>query len=212
MKAAINITGDMCSIKGAKDVNEDYALILPPYGACLADGMGGEQMGEAVARCACKVAMKAMAEGFSASESLERAQAYSRELVDNLDCGRSGAALTVVRYGDGNIEVAWAGDVECMRLSSESGLLQTVTKPDRGRRGLTNALGGSRMVVNTADCMLDPGDRILLCSDGVWENINLPEIRDSLANAKSPLEAAVVLTIGHKFADDATAVVLFANQ
>lgn len=209
--ATITITGDMCSVKGDKVYNEDYALISPPYGACLADGMGGEQMGEAVARCACKVAMRGLAGGQSAAVSLAKAQAYSRELVENLDCGRSGAALTVVRCDGKNAEVAWAGDVQCMRLSCENGLLEAITTPDRGRRGLTNALGKNAIEVNTATCRLSAGDRLLICSDGVWEYVDPAVVRQHLMEADSPLEAAALLTMGRRCPDDATAVVLFAG-
>ena len=211
MGAPLIITGDVCSVKGAKYNNEDYALVEPSLGACLADGMGGEQMGEAVARCACNVAMRALAGGDSAAKALERSQAFSRELVDNLDCGRSGAAVTAVRLNGDEVEIAWAGDVLCMHFSACENCLNTVTKPDRTKRGLTNALGGEATVVNTASCALSPGDRLLLCSDGVWECVDTEEVRKTLADAHSPLEAAVSLTMGRRCTDDATAVVLFAE-
>ena len=211
MSTPLIITGDFCSVKGAKYNNEDYAIVKPSFGACLADGMGGEQMGEAVARCACTVAMKALVRGNTAVQALERSQAYSKELVDNLDCGRSGAAVTAVRLDGDEAEVAWAGDVLCMHFSAQDESLHAVTKPDRGRRGLTNALGGNTVVVNTARCTLGSGDRLLLCSDGVWEIVAEDEVKKTLAEAHSPLEAAVTLTMGRGCTDDATAVVLFAD-
>lgn len=207
----LNITGGTCTVKGAKERNEDYALVSPPYGACLADGMSGERMGEVVARCACNVAMRTLTNGGSAAESLAQAQSYSRELIKNLNCGRSGAAVTVIRCNDDNAEVAWAGDVLCMHLCARSGRLSTITKPDRGKRGLTNAVGRTSMVVNATSRKLNAGDRLLLCSDGLWETVQNDEIKEILYQAQSPYEAAVLLVMGRSYRDDATATVLFVS-
>lgn len=212
MDATNKLYGDMCSVRGKKDINEDYALLSPPFGACLADGMGGEQMGSTVARCACKVASKALLNGKSAYDSLAEAQSYSKELVDNLDCGRCGAAITIVRCDGSDAQIAWAGDVLCLHFSGRSGNLTTLTRPERGSRGLTNAVGGEICTLNSAHCSVEPGDKIVLCTDGIWDDVDDDAIKQALLDAETPREAAVMLAMRRRHTDDATAVVLFVDK
>ncbi|MBR3315259.1 MAG: SpoIIE family protein phosphatase [Atopobiaceae bacterium] len=211
MSEAISIKGDMCSVSGVRMHNEDYALIQQNLGACLADGIGGGEMGDVLARCACKAAMKSLKRGGTAVQSLSCAQSLSKEVVESMDCGNCGAALTVVRCDGEDMQVAWAGDVQCMLLDSEGQDLRVLTTPDRGERGITNAVGMSTIKTNTVNCRLAIGDRVLLCSDGVWENVSREEMREHLRAAKTPREAAVELVVGRGNSDDATVVVLFVD-
>lgn len=81
----------------------------------------------------------------------------------------------------------------------------------RHTRGLTNALGGDHITINSIRHKLAPGDRLLLCSDGLWEHSSHDLIRDHLLKAETPREAAVLLAMDQPHEDDATAVVLFAE-
>ena len=98
----------------------------------------------------------------------------------------------------------------CMLLRTGGDELVTLTVPDRGRRGVTNAVGID-MRANVTDFELGEGDRILLCTDGVWENVDEAELCHVLQTACTPREAAVRAVIGRGNRDDATAVVLFAD-
>lgn len=212
MVGNLYVEGGECSISGSDHANEDYSYVVGKKGACLADGMGGERMGATVARCACGAAARALEAGASAHEAVERAQRFARELVDNLDCGRPGSSLTVVRCEGGSAQVAWAGDVACMHLDSRQGTLRSLTRPDRGATGVTNALGRKTISINTMSCELNEEDRLLLCSDGIWDEMEHEEIRRALVSAQTPREAAVNLAMGQEHIDDATAVVLFVRR
>ncbi|MCE9573033.1 MAG: protein phosphatase 2C domain-containing protein [Deltaproteobacteria bacterium] len=77
---------------------------------------------------------------------------------------------------------------------------------------LTNALGiGDRTTVPTFVLPLDPGDRFLLCSDGISEYVTEPEVGAVLSSQPSPGRAAqklVELALERGGADNATAIVI----
>jgi protein phosphatase len=58
------------------------------------------------------------------------------------------------------------------------------------RNGITQALGDSQSLqVHVAETPLQPGDRILLCTDGIHDNITDAEIEDILRKGKRPAAA-----------------------
>lgn len=67
---------------------------------------------------------------------------------------------------------------------------------------------------DTLDFTLAPGDRFLLCSDGLWDDLDPQVIAHALAEASEPLECCETL-IAHANAaggsDNSTAVVVFAR-
>jgi PPM family protein phosphatase len=77
---------------------------------------------------------------------------------------------------------------------------------------LTNALGiGDRTSVSSFVLPLDPGDRLLLCSDGVTEYVVEREIGEVLTSQPSPARAAqrlIELALERGGGDNATAVVV----
>jgi serine/threonine protein phosphatase PrpC len=83
---------------------------------------------------------------------------------------------------------------------------------DRWKGVLTNALGmGGDTRVATFFVTLEPGDRVLLCSDGVYEYFTEHEIGDTVIAQPSPALAAgklVELALERGGEDNATAVVV----
>ncbi len=77
---------------------------------------------------------------------------------------------------------------------------------------LTNALGiGDRTAIATFVLPLDPGDRLLFCSDGVTEYVTEKEVGEVLTQQPSPARAAqklIELALERGGADNATAVVV----
>jgi serine/threonine protein phosphatase PrpC len=77
---------------------------------------------------------------------------------------------------------------------------------------LTNALGiGDRTTVATFVLPLDPGDRLLFCSDGVTEYVTEKEVGEVLTEQPSPARAAqrlIEIALERGGADNATAVVV----
>ena len=75
-----------------------------------------------------------------------------------------------------------------------SGLLnpeQARLHPHRGR--VTQAIGMQSVRPEVNTLMLKPSDRVLLCSDGLWEALPEPEIGEIVASSGSMLELASML-------------------
>jgi protein phosphatase len=75
-----------------------------------------------------------------------------------------------------------------------SGLLnpeQARLHPHRGR--VTQAIGMENVRPEVITLMLKPADRVLLCSDGLWEALPEPEIGEIVASSGSMLELASIL-------------------
>jgi PPM family protein phosphatase len=75
-----------------------------------------------------------------------------------------------------------------------SGLLdsdQARLHPHRGR--VTQAIGMASIRPDITSLMLKPADRVLLCSDGLWEALPEPEIAEIVASTGAMLELASML-------------------
>lgn len=173
----------------------------------VADGMGGHVAGDIASRTAITVA--AETDGTPA----ERVEAANRAILDEVahrpELAGMGTTLTLVELGaDGVARFAHVGDsrayllrdgrlrqlstdhtvvaeyVQAGKLTAE----EAATHPQRSM--LTRALGLVPVLeVDTFEEPLQPGDRLLLCSDGVSSMIDDEQIADAL-RATTPEEAA----------------------
>ncbi len=159
----------------------------------VADGMGGHRGGETASRICLKTVERVFREPHGTPEqrlirSLELAneEIYSHALANPELRGMGTTAVVALLAPGGGAWVAWVGDSRCYRL--RNGALEQLTqdhslmsewisigvitaeaaKAHPRRHELTRALGQSPDVV--ADLLaidLRPGDRLLLCSDGL---------------------------------------------
>ena len=174
--------------------NEDYALIVPEIGLyVLADGMGGAKAGEEASR----LAVETVSEGVQAapsrdSQALLAAVEKANERV--LDAARNDPALegmgtTLVAALEVNNElcIASVGDSRAYRLDGNGlraitedqswvneigrplGLDEQSLRTHPMRHVLTMAIGaGVALAVNCYDHVrLNPGEMLLICSDGL---------------------------------------------
>ena len=148
------------------------------------------------------------------------------------DAGKRGMGTTFVGavIAGGDAVFAQAGDSRAylvrdaiaMQLTEDHTLLARLAaagidvtgqgEESRWKGVLTNALGiGDRTSVATFVLPLDPGDRLLLCSDGVTEYVSEKEVGEVLTSQPSPARAAqrlIELALERGGADNATAVVV----
>lgn len=61
------------------------------------------------------------------------------------------------------------------------------------RNGITQALGDATVLFHGSQVLLCPGDRILLCSDGIHDNLTDAEIATILRAGKSATAARILL-------------------
>lgn len=193
-----------------RDANEDSKLHQPPLFA-VADGMGGHLAGEVASQLAIEALSSQV---LSDSEALISAvrdanrQIFERASKDPLLTGM-GTTITALYAGDSSAQIVHVGDSraylfrgnELERLTKdhthvgrlvEEGRLSPEDADRHPQRSyLEKALGVDQDVdvdVQVLDTL--PGDRILLCSDGLYGMIDDAAIASILQEQDDPQDAA----------------------
>ncbi|MBW2540833.1 MAG: Stp1/IreP family PP2C-type Ser/Thr phosphatase [Deltaproteobacteria bacterium] len=189
---------DVC---GAFENAEGYRLLV------VADGMGGHKGGETASQLALETIGNVFDSDFGAAETLlgRAFRAANREIhrVGGSDPALHGMGTTGVAVLIGPSDQGWVahvGDSRAYRLRDDH--LDQLTEDhswvyEQVRRGLMTAeeadehpmknvllrsIGvGSDVDVSTSPIDLRPGDRYLLCSDGLWGELEDPVIAEVLA-------------------------------
>ena len=179
-----------------RDHNEDTYCAESRLGLWLvADGMGGHDQGEVASAIARDTVVEQFSAGKSLKEAIRAAAARiierSRARQTKLPMGTTLVA-TAVNDKDNSYEVAWVGD---SRVYHWNGALQQITSDhsyvqelvDQGaitveqarthphRNVVTQALGVTEpasLRVDTIKGQLDSGEMLLLCSDGLTEEVD----------------------------------------
>ncbi len=165
--------------------NEDALLVLESAGVLVvADGLGGHPCGDLASQTAVESLRSSLQDGPDEGADSER---WLRDAIDAahgavvaeaaVDRERTGMATTVVvaQVVEGSAWVAHVGDSRAYLLTRDE--LRPVTE-DHARGGyITQALGLDRAVSPDAVRLhLSPGDRLLLCTDGLTNMVDEPEI------------------------------------
>jgi serine/threonine protein phosphatase PrpC len=231
-------SGSASDVGRVRTVNQDLPLVRPDLYA-VADGMGGHVGGEVAARVAVETLDRAfdraptvdgLREAFSEANA-----AVWQESQSNRDLRGMGTTLTAVALVGGPegrdvLALANVGDSRAYVFSG--GAMTQVTDDhslaeERMRHGemseeeaavhpqrhiLTRALGVSAEVeTDMWELELRTGDRVLLCSDGLTNEVGTEEMAGILGEIDDPEEAAqrlVDVANGHGGADNITVVVV----
>ena len=231
-------SGSATDVGRVRTSNQDVALEDPDLFA-VADGMGGHAGGEVAARVAVD-ALRASFQRHPSVEGLRRAVAEANRAVWRQSQAESGlrgmgttlTATALVREPDGREVIALAnvGDSrayvyskgEVIHLTAYHSLAEEKVRQGQlteeeaavhpHRHILTRALGVSSDVdVDLWELHLKEGDRILLCSDGLTNEVDDDRIGGILATAADPRDAAHALVraaVDHGGSDNVTAVVV----
>lgn len=192
-------------------VNED-AILVDPAGAiwAVADGMGGHGHGEVAAALVIETLTRTAPRGAAALGAAFRAahEAVQRVAFER-GFGQIGATVVVLVAAGARGIVGWAGDSRAYRLrqrrlarlTRDHSLVQEMV--DAGRLPAEGAERHPRANVVTravgadapaepeiAEVGLAPGDRFLLCSDGLVRCVADPAIAAILGRAGDPATAA----------------------
>jgi PPM family protein phosphatase len=217
-----------------RERNEDRAIETDRLLA-VADGMGGSPGGDVAASTALAVVAAAfagrsldeLAAGVRASNAAVLERAHDDERLEGM-----GTTLCAVGLTDaGELAVVNVGDSRAYRLRDGSldqlttdhsltaelvrqGTLSPDAAADHPDRPiLTRALGvGPSVDVDGAVHTIAAGDRLLLCSDGLWSEVSHDEIRSSITPDRDhDLDSAARELIDHALAaggrDNVTVVV-----
>lgn len=215
--------------------NEDAYVDRPDLGIwAVADGAGGHAAGE-VASGMIAESLEAIPSGLTASEllaevrlAIERTHAALREEAARRGPDEIVASTVVVMLARGDhFACLWAGDSRAYLL--RSGELRQITRdhslvqelleagaigPDQVAnhpRGnvITRAVGAEldEFILDKVSDRLQPGDRFLLCSDGLCKTLPDNELAIHLGAADSvPPQALVDAALAAKVSDNVTAV------
>ncbi|MEH6501167.1 MAG: PP2C family serine/threonine-protein phosphatase [Pseudoalteromonas distincta] len=190
--------------------NEDAVLDLPERGLwVVADGMGGHQNGALASRLIIEEMLE-LPEQLSLDERLlgvrDCLYRVNRLLghditvtADRPDSIMGSTVVMLLAEGERAICV-WAGDSRCylwrsgrlFQLSRDHCLMQELMEEQQmsaeeaashpSARALTRAVGANdELMLDVVDFTVYPGDTLLLCSDGLYQDVSKTAIGDALA-------------------------------
>jgi protein phosphatase len=208
--AAYQLTAAMRTDQGlVREGNEDACLILRPGGetalAVIADGMGGHAAGEVASAYAVATLATAFNEfpedipGAFASALQDANEAIMAHAAQHPDCAGMGTTCTALAIAGGRAHLAHVGDSRAY-LGTAAGLRQistdhsavarlldaglitaqeAATHPERNI--ITQALGTSpSFAPQFLTLKLEPGQRFLICSDGLSDLVPEAAIYEAL--------------------------------
>ena len=217
--------------------NEDRAYVGEVFVA-VADGMGGPPSGDVAAQIAVtaiRVADEHLDARAPLADQLHAAVVAANHEIrvrahDDPQCAGMGTTLTALGVSAGQVLVAWVGDSPAIlvrdgvgeKLVSEHSLVRHLVDigeldardaQDHPQSNvITRALGPHpRVRVDMTATDVRPGDRLLICSDGIAGTLDLPTIAHVVATATEPAAACDQLIEGAVeagAADDVTALVV----
>lgn len=194
--------------------NEDAFLAIDDGTlVAVADGMGGHQAGEVASAMAIESLHDGLAQGVPIADAIEAANtAVVTRAARELDLRGMGTTLTAGVLDGSRLVIGHVGDSRCYLL--RDGALTQVTTDhsvvaeliaagelteaealvDPRRAMITRALGIDATVqVDVLDLDLEPGDRLLLCSDGLTTMVRDPAIAEILTSEPDRERAAAEL-------------------
>lgn len=184
--------------------NEDYSIYI------MADGMGGHSAGEIASRLAVEKTLEYIKSNIYREEDfkqlMQEAIGYSNNEIYNLskkqDClNGMGTTITACLITKNIAIVAHVGDSTCYLVNNEG--ITKITKDhslvqqliDEGsitenqalhhpnKNIITRAVGtGKNIEVDTYEVQLDKSDIIILCTDGLTNEVTKEEIYDIITN------------------------------
>jgi PPM family protein phosphatase len=221
-----------CSEVGlVREVNEDSKLHEPPLFA-VADGMGGHSAGDVASAMAIELVQQEVEdEGYSLSAAVRNAnKAIYQKASNDPDLSGMGTTMTAMYLADSSAQIVHVGDSrayllrggELSRITQDHTVVGRLVQQGRispqdadrhpQRSYLERALGVDPEVeVDVHVLELTPGDRILLCSDGLFGMIDDGQIRSAMKDEADPQKAAERLcqeAVEAGGSDNVTAVVV----
>ena len=205
--------GHLSHVGLRRELNEDTYYGDAELGLWLvADGMGGHEFGEVASALARDAVVREVRAGRSLVDAIRRADEdiirHSKQRAESLPMGTTMVAL---RIQDHRFELAWVGDSraylwngQLRQLSSDHSYVQELI--DQGaitaeqarvhphRNVVTQALGVTdpqSLKVETLSGELRPGQQLLLCSDGLTEEVDDAGIAHLLGQAELSAQECV---------------------
>ena len=220
-----------------RELNQDVFLTAPELDLWLvADGMGGHQSGDVASAITCKTVSDGIRAGNSLTEAVRNAHVrILEEAAVREDAKNMGSTVVAVQVDDIDYQVAWVGDSRAYlydgkltQITADHSYIQDLVgsgaisdeeaRSHPSRHLLTRSLGAS----DSADVdvamrrgRFSRGQEILLCSDGLTDELSDDEIRQILASNQDPKERVdrlVDAALDHGGHDNVTVVLFSAPE
>lgn len=220
------------SQQGRRSNNEDVAFAGPRLLA-LADGMGGHAAGEVAATTAIAQIIPLNDRQpedpvQELREAIDKAnEAIAQAVEDRPDVAGMGTTLTAMLFDDEHVAVAHVGDSRAYLL--RNGSLRQITRddslvqslidsgrltPDEATRHPQRAMVLKVLIGEDVEPSIEvmdtePGDRFLICSDGLSDYVPFDEIKRTLqiADPQRCPQELIRLAMEHGSKDNVTCIV-----
>ncbi|HXF71000.1 MAG TPA: Stp1/IreP family PP2C-type Ser/Thr phosphatase [Actinomycetota bacterium] len=199
--------GEATDVGLVRERNEDGYLVRPPLFA-VADGMGGHRGGEVASRLALETLERPTEAPLAERIREANRVVYERSIIDRSVAGMGTTLTAAVLEGD-RLRLAHVGDSRAYllregrleRLTEDHTMVRRMVEEGRlteqeaawhpYRSVLTRALGTEPDVpVDEAVVEVRPGDRVLLCTDGLTSMLEEERIAELLRTTPDPQAAA----------------------
>jgi len=222
-----------------RTLNEDAVVDRPEIGVwAVADGMGGHGGGDAasralvdgLARMSAPTSAPALLDDFEAR--VGEAHDAMRTLAELRGGGVVGSTLAALLIHDANYACVWCGDSRVYRLRDgafeqlshdhsevqelvDRGVLDKAEAKTWPRANVvTRAVGASEQPeLEIVDGRVSPGDRFLICSDGLTAHVEDAEIAERLGapEPRRVCDELVALTLERGARDNVSVVTIFCD-
>ena len=185
---------------------EDESTVGPVVVA-VADGMGGHAAGEVASATAIRAALEAASGSAVARVEAANAAVLAAAAKNSARRGMGTTMTLAVFWPDGRLEMGHVGDSRAYLLRNERLTQLTIDHtfvrelisqgrlaPEEAathprRHMLTRTVGMPNVRVDSLEIHLQPGDRVVLCSDGLTGMVADARITRILSNTPAPTDA-----------------------
>ncbi len=218
--------------------NEDQYASKQELGLwVIADGMGGHAAGEIASQLAVNAVISSFRSGSLLQEAVADAHPVVMEAMQNNPLLKGmGTTLVAVHLEDTQFQVAWVGDSRCYhwskqrfrQMTRDHSYLQSLldsneVEPDVAykhpeRKSLVQAIGVSDDMhpqVSTTDGTLYRGECLLLCSDGLTDEVddeNIAAIFSASGNPEKICQRLIDAALRNGGRDNITAIIIKAGS
>lgn len=227
--------GVVSDVGNVRVLNEDSYTIIEDYGVFLvADGMGGHSRGDVASRLAVETMERLVRQSMGMEEAIRATHVRIRDVArSNEEMRGMGTTLVLVRIHGKEYEAVWVGDsrlyiwdqTNIRQISTDHTYVQELL--DAGlinyneflnhpqKHLLTSSLGASAdndLIVSSRTGFVSSHDTLLLCSDGVTNEVSERQIVDVLSadymTNQEKAQALVKLANDQGGHDNSTALVI----
>lgn len=216
-----------------RDINEDAYFDSPEKAVwVVADGMGGHSSGDVASNAIVDAVAQADWPGdlhgriLTVTQALQRVNRDLRlKTVQNQQISVMGSTVASMLAVDNACAFVWAGDTRVYRRRGDNFIQMTTDHSERqeslGRVDIATMLGPSNVVtravggedelnLSVVHESLLPGDRYLICSDGVYDELSVSHLLGAMGIDDCAQACSTIIdqVLAGRAADNVTAIII----